>query len=117
MLAIRLQRIGKTKRPTYRIVVSDKQKDLYGTQLEIVGHYNPIAQPKVIEIKADRVKHWLSVGAQPSATVHNLLVSQKVIESKKVKAWRPKAKAVDPKAAAAAVAPAPASAPAVEAAA
>ena len=107
MLAIRLQRIGKIKRPTYRIVVSDKQKDLYGTQLEIVGNYNPIAQPKVIEIKADRVKYWLSVGAQPSATVHNLLVSQKVIESKKVKAWSPKAKAVDPKAAATTPAPAP----------
>ncbi len=109
MLAIRLQRIGKTKRPTYRLVVSDKQKDLYGTQLEIVGHYNPIAQPKGIVIKADRVKYWLSVGAQPSATVHNLLVSQKIVDSKKVKAWRPKVKAADAKKAEA-PAPAPATA-------
>ena len=92
MLAIRLQRIGKKKQPTYRLVVSDKQKDLYGTQLEILGHYNPIAQPKVIEFKADRIKYWLSVGAQASATVHNLLVSQKIVDKKKVKAWRPKAK-------------------------
>lgn len=92
MIAIRLQRMGKKKQPTYRLVVSDKQKDLYGTQLEILGNYNPIAQPKVIEFKADRIKYWLSVGAQPSATVHNLLVSQKIIESKKVKSWRPKAK-------------------------
>ena len=108
MLAIRLQRIGKTKRPTYRVVVSDKQKDLYGTQLEIVGHYNPIAQPKVVELKADRIKHWLSVGAQPSATVHNLLVSQKIVDKKKVKAWRPKAKPSEVKPTAAPVLAAPA---------
>lgn len=92
MLAIRLQRIGKKKQPTYRLVVSEKSKDLYGDHLEILGHYNPVAKPKIIGLKTERIKHWLSVGAQASATVHNLLVSQGVISSPKIKAWRPKKK-------------------------
>lgn len=92
MLAIRLQRIGKKKQPTYRLVVSEKSKDLYGDHLEILGHYNPAAKPKVITVKAERIKHWLSVGAKPSPTVHNLLVSQGVLSSPKVKAWQPKKK-------------------------
>jgi small subunit ribosomal protein S16 len=95
MLAIRLQRIGKKKQPTYRLVVSEKSKDLYGDHLEILGHYNPVAKPKVVNIKAERIKHWLAVGAQASATVHNLLVSQGVISSRKVAAWRPKKKKAD----------------------
>lgn len=90
MLAIRLQRIGKKKQPTYRVVVSDKKKDLYGKHLEILGNYNPVSIPKTISLNADRIKYWLSQGAQASATVHNLLVREKVIEAKKVQAWKPK---------------------------
>jgi len=92
MLKIRLQRIGKKNRPHYRLVVSEKNKDMYGDHKEIVGHYDPIAQPKVTELKEDRIKYWLSVGAQASPTVHNLLVGAKVVESKKVRAWTPKKK-------------------------
>ena len=79
---IRLARIGKKKSPIYRIVVSEKARDMYGKALEIVGHYNP--SQKTLEIKADRVKHWISKGAQASETIHNLLVENKIIESKKV---------------------------------
>lgn len=90
MLAIRLQRIGKKNRPSYRVVVSEARRDLYGTHNEILGSYDPVANPKVVNLKADRIKHWMSVGAKPSATVHNLLVSQGIVEGKKVRAWKPK---------------------------
>jgi small subunit ribosomal protein S16 len=96
MLMIRLQRIGKKNRPSYRVVVSEKKRDLYGKHNEILGNYDPVANPKQINLKADRIKHWISVGAQPSATVHNLLVSEKIIESKKTQAWRPKVKKEKP---------------------
>jgi len=92
MLAIRLQRIGKKNRPSYRVVVSEKKRDLYGKHNEILGNYDPVANPKVTNLKADRIKHWMDQGAQPSATVHNLLVTQGIIEGKKVKAWAPKKK-------------------------
>lgn len=83
---IRLSRMGKKKQPTYRLVVSDKQKDTQNRALEILGQYNPRTNPKTIELKADRIKYWLSKGAQASPTVHNLLVDQKIIETDKVKA-------------------------------
>lgn len=90
MLRIRLARIGKKKQPYYRIVVSERARDTYGRALEILGSYNP--RTKHIELKSDRIKHWLSVGAQASATAHNLFVSNKVIEGKKVTAAHIKAK-------------------------
>ncbi len=127
MLMIRLQRIGKKKQPAYRVVVSEKSKDLAGPQVEILGNYNPVAKPKTIELKAERIKYWLSKGAQASATVHNLLVTGGVIHDKKVQAWKPTKKS-QPKAdqplagvpskqaAAAKTAPAAAETPAVPAA-
>lgn len=81
MLKIRLARRGKKKYPTYRVVVSEHTKDTYADVAEILGHYNP--HSKEIELKTDRIKHWMSVGAQPSDSVHNLLVSQGVIEDNK----------------------------------
>lgn len=86
MLTIRLTRVGKKKQPTYRIVVQDKHKDPWGKAIEIVGHYNPRSNPKAAVVKADRVKHWMSLGAQPSPSAYNLLVDQKVIAGEKVKA-------------------------------
>jgi len=85
MLRIRLQRLGKKKQPTYRFVVSEKQKDTQSGTLEILGEYNPIRVEKVINLKEDRIKYWISVGAQPSATVNNILVNAGVIEGKKAK--------------------------------
>ena len=85
MLMIRLQRIGKKKSPSYRLVVSEKTKDTQAGSPEILGIYNPVQDPKITELKADRIKHWISKGAQPSETVNNLLIKEGVIEGKKMK--------------------------------
>ena len=55
------------------MVIADSRAPRDGDFVEVVGHYNPRANPKVLELKADRIKHWRSVGAQPSETVHRLL--------------------------------------------
>lgn len=83
MLSIRLSRVGRRKSPRYRIIVLDKRKDPYGKYIELLGNYNPIAAEKPAFFYADRIKYWLSVGAQPSATVHNLLVKHKIIDAAK----------------------------------
>ncbi len=83
MLAIKLSRVGKKKQPSFRLLVLEKSKDPWGDYLENVGFYNPKARPKVIQLKAERIKYWLSRGAQPTSTVHNLLVSQGVLEGTK----------------------------------
>ncbi|MDD2656104.1 MAG: 30S ribosomal protein S16 [Patescibacteria group bacterium] len=85
MLTIRLQRIGKRKQPTYRFIISEKHRDTQYNSLEILGNYNPTQNPKVLELKKDRIKHWLSVGAQTSNTVHNIFVREGLIEGKKKK--------------------------------
>lgn len=86
MLVIRLSRVGKKKQPTYRVVVQEKQRDPWGTSVEIVGNYNPLTEPKTIVLKEDRIKHWLEKGAQPSETVHNLLVDAKLVSGPKRRA-------------------------------
>jgi len=86
MIIIRLSRVGKTKQPSYRMVVQDKRRDPWGKALDIVGFYNPRSKPKTFTCKADRIEYWLSKGAAMSATVNNLLVTNKVIKSEKVKA-------------------------------
>lgn len=83
MLKIRLARRGKKKQPVYRILVQEHTKDPWGDYVEIVGTYNALTQPSTVELKEDRIKHWLSVGAQPSDTVHNLLVNAGLVEGKK----------------------------------
>lgn len=85
MLTIRLSRVGKKKQPSYRLLVSEKSKDPWGTSREILGTYNPRRDPAEINFKADRVKYWLSKGAQTSDTVWNLLVDQKIVEGEKRK--------------------------------
>lgn len=79
---IRLARIGKKKKPIYRLVISEKARDMYGKALEIIGHYNP--SDKKLEVNTDRIKHWLSQGAQASKTVNNLLIENKIISGKKL---------------------------------
>lgn len=83
MLTIRFSRVGKTKAPIYRIVVQPKHRDPWSPAIEILGHYNPQKNPKEIVVKGDRVKHWLSQGAQASDSVWNLMVDQKIIEGEK----------------------------------
>lgn len=86
MLAIRLQRIGKKKFATYRLIVSEKTKDTWGTYLEQVGTYNPHAKENQFLPDVERVQYWLSKGAQPSDTLHNLFVTAGLIKEKKKKA-------------------------------
>ena len=76
MLRIRLRRTGKIHQPSYRVVVADQRAKRDGDFVEVLGHYNPRSHPKVFEVNQERVAHWLSVGAQPSDTVHRLFVSQ-----------------------------------------
>lgn len=74
MLAIKLTRIGKKKQPQYRVIVTEKSRDPWGKALEIIGRYNPLSEPKFFEVKKDRLEHFLGNGAQPTDTVHNLLI-------------------------------------------
>lgn len=92
---IRLARVGKTKKPYFRLIVSEKTKDTHGDYLEILGHVNPHGEGRQVVLKSDRVQYWLSVGAQPSASVHNLLVEQRLVKSEKLRAWKPKKKAAE----------------------
>ncbi len=98
MLSIRFLRTGKKNQPFYRMVVTDKKNPPKGGRfLEIVGFLNPFTKEK--QIKADRVKYWISVGAKPSDTVNNLLIQEKIIEGEKVAVHgKPKKKAVEAKA-------------------
>ena len=80
MLRIRLRRVGKKKQPSYRIVVADVRSPRDGNFVDQVGHYNPLTDPPTVVIDADKAKHWISVGAQPSETVARLLKTQTVAE-------------------------------------
>ncbi len=81
MVTIRLRRTGKTKQPSYRLVITDSRSPRDGKFIEIIGHYNPIRDPKVLEVKNDRARYWLGVGAQPSDTVVRLLKQVNVLDT------------------------------------
>jgi small subunit ribosomal protein S16 len=69
---IRLTRVGATKQPTYRFVVSDSRNARDGRSLDTLGHYNPRTDPVEIKVDEAKAKEWLSKGAQPSDTVARL---------------------------------------------
>lgn len=73
MLAIKLMRTGAKKRPSYRVVVKEKQSKRDGAYLENVGTYDPTRQPAEIKLKMDRVRYWIEKGAQPTDTVSRLI--------------------------------------------
>ncbi|MFH0952198.1 MAG: 30S ribosomal protein S16 [Patescibacteria group bacterium] len=110
MLTIRLARYGRKKQPTYRLIISENTKDTKGNYLEQLGFYNPRTEPSTINLKTDRIKYWISKGAQTSDTVHNLLVDQGVIDAPKHRKGRidkkPSKKARDEEAKAESKAPA-----------
>jgi len=85
MLIIRLQRVGKKKFSTYRLIISEKTKDTQGAYLEALGTFNPHAKENPFLPNVERIKYWLSKGALVSDTLHNLLVANKIIEGKKKK--------------------------------
>ena len=77
---IRLRRMGKTKRPFYRVVVADQRSPRDGRFIENIGRYQPLDDPSVIEIDEERALHWLRVGAQPSNTVKVLMTKTGIWE-------------------------------------
>ena len=77
-MTIRLSRIGKKKKPFYRVVVIERTRPRDGRVRELVGTYDPLKKPAEIKLDADRIKYWLGVGAQPSDTVRSFIRSQKI---------------------------------------
>lgn len=75
MLMIRLARFGGKKKPSYRVVVIEKERARDSRSVEVVGTYNPIAKPAAVNLKHDRIEHWIKNGARPSDTVARLLKS------------------------------------------
>ena len=73
MVVIRLARGGAKKRPFYRVVVADRRFPRDGRYIEQVGTYDPRTTQTQVNLKLDRVDHWVSVGAQPSDTVRSLI--------------------------------------------
>jgi small subunit ribosomal protein S16 len=73
MLAIRLARFGAKKKPTYRVVIMEKERARNSRSIEVVGFYNPVAKPAQVHLDHERINHWIKNGAQPSDTVRRLL--------------------------------------------
>ena len=69
---IRLTRVGATKQPAYRVVVTDGRSARDGRSIETIGHYNPRSNPVEVQIDAEKATAWLAKGAQPSQTVERL---------------------------------------------
>jgi len=87
MLTIRFTRKGKKNQPSFRIIVVDKRKSSKaGSFIEDLGFFNPLTKKKAIN--KERATYWISVGAKPSGTVHNLLVAEKIIDAKKINVVR-----------------------------
>jgi len=125
LLRIRLSRIGKKKKPAYRLVVADQRAPREGAFLKIIGTYNPLTNPATLTVKEEEAVYWLQKGAQPSDTAAKLLTRAGVMEmagkspvkfeGKAVPPVEKKKKGAEAQAAAAAPAPAAAKAKAAEA--
>jgi small subunit ribosomal protein S16 len=73
MLAIRLRRTGSKKRPFFRVVVTDSRAARDSSFVEVLGYYNPRTKPETLDLKRDRLAHWIKTGAVPSDTVRTLV--------------------------------------------
>lgn len=83
MLTIRLTRKGKKNQPFFRVVLVDKRKSSTGGRsIEDLGYVDPLKKRR--SLNAERIKYWISKGAQPSDTIHNLLINEKIIDGKKI---------------------------------
>ncbi|MBX4195564.1 30S ribosomal protein S16 [Candidatus Parcubacteria bacterium] len=112
MLKIRLQRVGRKSEPAFRIVLTESENSTKSGRLkEVLGSYD--ARKTSDLLKTDRINYWLKQGAKPTGTVHNLLVTHKVIDAKKINVLprkSPIAKEAEPTTATPAAEAAPASA-------
>lgn len=94
MLMMRLQRVGRKNDPSYRIVVTDKRTGPKSDKhIDRLGSYNP--KMNQVQLDAAKAKEWLAKGVQPSDTMHNILVSQKVIDAKKINVLPKKSPIID----------------------
>jgi small subunit ribosomal protein S16 len=101
LVKIRLKRMGTTKRPVYRLVVADSRSPRDGRFIESIGFYDPLPNPAVVSIDADRVQLWLRRGARPSDSARQLLVKEGILAARPFKIT-PRVEAPEP------AAPAPA---------
>lgn len=85
MVKIRLRRVGAKKKPSYRVIVADSRAPRDGAFIEVIGHYDPLADPETIVIKEDEALKWLNNGAQPTDTVLRLLSKVGIMEKFKNK--------------------------------
>lgn len=72
-VAIRLTRVGATKRPAYRVIAIDKRRARDGRALEILGYYDPLTEPATVQLETDKIRAWIGKGARPSETVVKLM--------------------------------------------
>lgn len=79
MVKIRLRRMGAKKSPFYRIVVADSRNARDGRCIEEIGTYDPLADPVIVKVDAERAKYWIGCGAQPTDTVRALLKKAEAI--------------------------------------
>jgi len=70
---LRLKRMGRKKRPFYRVVAADKRSPRDGRHIEVLGYYNPMTQPHELKLDLGRIDYWIGVGASPSDTVARLI--------------------------------------------
>lgn len=75
-VSIRLQRHGRTKKPFYRVVATNKTSKRDGKYLEILGTFNPMVEPPLITMKGDRIKHWIGVGAEVTGVTRKLIKAE-----------------------------------------
>ena len=80
MVKLRLQRTGRKKRPSYRVVAADSRAPRDGAFVEIVGHYDSLTDPPTVVIHEEKALKWLRVGAQASPTVTSLLRKQGILD-------------------------------------
>jgi small subunit ribosomal protein S16 len=86
---IRLTRVGATKQPAYRVVVTDSRNARDGRPIETIGHYNPRRDPVEFVVDAEKIKSWLAKGAEPSDTVARLLQGAGILPKTERKAATP----------------------------
>jgi small subunit ribosomal protein S16 len=80
MVRIRLRRVGLRNQPSYRVIAANSESPRDGKFLEILGNYNPRTEPFTLEVKEDRVYHWMGNGAQLSESVEKLFKSTGIVE-------------------------------------
>jgi len=94
MLTIRLTRKGKKNQPFFRVIVIDKRRTASGGRaIEDLGYVDPLKKRK--NFKKERILYWISKGAQPSPSIHNYLVSEKIIDAKKINLFKKSRKPVE----------------------